>query len=215
MRRFFTSFLIFFASATCLAQWKIDAGINIFPIRSKTFEITSEFSHHPGYGLILNLGQTIKTGYTGLLSDDLDDGIRERTTSGAFFKAGARLYPTSFAGKDHKASLFVGGFVILSQYRQTGLKNEFINNGPSDVYTGVSSKGTILFPAAVIGLKHQLSRDLILEWGFQKSFIFGRNDYLGRRSHNYQPGAGSAQSDPFFGYCQGILSLKYRFRNRK
>lgn len=210
MRLLFTS-LFFLTTSMALAQWKANVGINIPPIIAKSAEISSEFSHHPGYSLNFNVGHTFKTGHIGLLDNDVYDRISQRRTSGTFLKGGARLYPTSFSGKERRSHLFVGAFLIFSQYRQTAL---FEKLEVSDTYVPVSSKGVALFPAATIGFKHHLNRSLILEWGIQKSFVFRENDYLGRRLRNYQPGAGSAQSDPILGYCQGILALRYQFARR-
>ena len=41
-------------------------GIYVIPVIAKTLEISSEFSHHPGYSLIINAGYTLKTGFTGI-----------------------------------------------------------------------------------------------------------------------------------------------------
>lgn len=212
MRLLFLS-VFFLTSATCHAQWKTSVGINIPPIIAKSAEISSEFRHHPGYSLNLNLGRTFKTSHIGLIDYKVYDGVSQRQTSGTFLKAGARLYPTSISGKQKRNHFFVGAFFVLSQYRQTALQREFSDSEFTDTYTPVSRKGTVLFPAATIGFQHNLTRFLILDWGVQKSFVLRENNYLGRRDRNYQPGAGSAQSDPFIGYFQGILSLKYQFSN--
>ena len=209
MRLLFLS-VFFLTSATCHAQWKTSVGVNIPPIIAKSAEISSEFRRNPGYSLNFNLGHTFKTGHTGLIDHKVYDRISERRTSGTFVKAGVRLYPTSMSAKQKRNHFFLGAFLILSHYRQTALFEEL---EVSDTYTPVSSKGTVLFPAATIGFQHNLTRFLILDWGVQKSFVLRENNYLGRRDRNYQPGAGSAQSDPFIGYFQGILSLKYQFSN--
>lgn len=213
MRLFFLS-LFFLAFASCHAQWKTSIGINIPPIIAKSAEISSEFSRHPGYSLNLNLGNTFKTGHLGLINYKVYDGVSKRQTSGTFLKAGARLYPTLISGKQKKNYFFIGAYFILSQYRQTALQRELSEDLEfSDTYTPISRIGTIVFPAATIGFQHNLTKFLILDWGVQKSFVLRENNYLGRRDRNYQPGAGSAQSDLFIGYFQGILSLKYKFSN--
>lgn len=206
MRVYFLS-LFFFTSLISHAQWKTSVGINIPPIIAKSAEINSEFSRHPGYSLNFNLGYTFKTGHSGLIDYKVNDRISERRTSGAFFKAGARVYPTSISGKQKRNHFFLGAFLILSQYRQTAL---FEKLEVSDTYIPVSSRGTALFPAATIGFQHHLTRFLILDWGLQKSFVLRENNYLGSRRRNYQPGAGSPQSDPFVGYFQGIIAFKYQ-----
>lgn len=212
--KLFSLSLFFLASASCHAQWKTSVGINLLPIIAKSAEISSEFSRHPGYSLNLHLGHTFKTGHTGLIDYDVYDGVSQRRTSGTFLKAGARLYPTSISGKQKRNHFFVGAYFILSQYRQTALQRELSQDSQfSDIYTPVSRKGSIIFPAGTIGFQHNLTRFLILDWGVQKSFVLRENNYLGRRGRNYQPGAGSAQSDPFIGYFQGIVSLKYKFSN--
>lgn len=204
----FSFSLFFLTSAISHAQWKTSVGIDIPPIIAKSAEITSEFRHHPGYSLNFNLGHTFKTGHVGLIDHKVDDRISERRTSGTFFKGGVRLYPTSISGKQKRNHFFVGASLVLSQYRQTAL---FEKLEVSDTYIPISSKGVALFPAATIGFQHNLTRFLILDWGVQKSFVIREDNYLGRRDRNYQPGAGSAQSDPFIGYFQGIVAFKYRF----
>lgn len=213
MRLLFLS-MFFLTSATCHAQWKTSLGINIPPIIAKSAEISSEFRRHPGYSLNFNLGHTFKTGHIGLIDHKVNDGISDRRTSGTFLKAGARLYPTSMSRKQKRNHFFVGASLILSQYKQTALQQDLLEDpGFMDIRTPVSVKGTAVFPAATIGFQHHLNRFLILDWGVQKSFVLRENNYLGIRDRNYQPGAGSAQSDPFIGYFQGILSLKCQFSN--
>ncbi|GGN06149.1 hypothetical protein GCM10010967_46660 [Dyadobacter beijingensis] len=197
------------------AQWKTSLGVNIPPVIAKSVEISSELSRHPAYSLNFNIGHTFKTGHTGLIDRKVNDGIRERRTSGTFVKAGVRLYPTSTSGKKKRNHFFVGATLILSQYKQTALRQNLLNDtGGIDIRTPVSVKGTTLFPAATIGFQHNLTKFLILDWGVQKSFVFRENNYLGLKDRNYQPGAGSAQSDPFIGYFQGIVALKYQFARR-
>ncbi|TLU96356.1 hypothetical protein [Dyadobacter sediminis] len=213
MKLFFLSMFLL-TSAISHAQWKTSVGINIPPFIARSAEISSEFRRHSGYSLDLNFGHTFKTGHTGLVNYKVYDGISQRRTSGTFLKAGARLYPASISGKQKKNQLFIGAFLVLSQYRQTALQQELsADSGFLETYMPVLKKGTVLFPAAIIGFQHTISRLLVLDWGVQKSFVIRENNYLGRRERNYQPGAGSAQSDPFIGYFQGIVALKYRFAN--
>lgn len=207
MRLIFFS-IFFLTTIMARAQWKTSLGVNIPPIIAKSIEISSELSRHPGYSLNFNIGHTFKTGHVGLIDRKVYDRISERRTSGTFFKAGVRLYPTSMSGKQKRNHFFVGASLILSQYRQTAL---FEKLEVSDTYVPISSKGVTLFPAATIGFQHNLTRFLILDWGVQKSFVIRENNYLGLKDRNYQPGAGSAQSDPFIGYFQGIIAFKYRF----
>ncbi|MHA4739616.1 hypothetical protein [Dyadobacter sp. MSC1_007] len=209
--RLILSSVFFLTTVMAHAQWKASLGLNIAPVLAKSIELSSEFSRHPGYSLDFNLGYIFKTGHIGLIDYKVDDRIRERRTSGTFFKAGARLYPTSMSGKQKRNHFFVGAFLVLSRYKQTGF---FEKLEVSDTYVPVSTKGTALFPAATIGFQHHLSRFLRLDWGVQKSFVIRKDDYLGSKQRNYQPGAGSPQSDPFIGYFQGILALKYQFANR-
>jgi hypothetical protein len=116
------------------------------------------------------------------------------------------------SGKKKRNHFFVGASLVLSQYKQTALQQNLSEDaGFMDIRTPVSVQGTTLFPAATIGFQHNLTKFLILDWGVQKSFVLRGNNYLGIRDRNYQPGAGSAQSDPFIGYFQGILALKYQF----
>lgn len=209
--RLILSSVFFLTTIIAQAQWKANLGLNMPPILAKSFELTSEFSRHPGYSLDFNLGHTFKTGHSGLIDYKVYDRISERRTSGTFFKAGGRLYPTSMSGKQKRNHFFVGAFLVLSHYKQTGL---FEKLEVSDTYVPVSTSGTAVFPAATIGFQRHLTRFLTLDWGVQKSFVIREDNYLGSKQRNYQPGAGSPQSDPFIGYFQGVVALKYQFANR-
>ncbi|QRR00052.1 hypothetical protein [Dyadobacter sandarakinus] len=205
-------FLLFLSSVSCHAQWKASAGINLPPLIARSVEVSSELSRHPGYSLIFQAGQTFKSSHIGLTDYKVDDRISQRKTSGTFLKAGGRIYPGSLSGKQQRNRFFAGALLIFSHYNQTALMRDLLqDSGFGEQYTWVSAKGTTLFPAATIGFQHQLTRSFILEWGVQKSFVIRRDNYLGSRQRNYQPGAGSAQSDPFIGYFQGIVAVKYQF----
>jgi hypothetical protein len=194
------------------AQWKSDIGVNVVPLIAKSLEINSEFRKYPAYSLNLSMGYSFKTGHTGFITNDVYDGIGNRQTSGFFSKAGIRFYPLSLSEKQRKSKFYVGGSLIFSQYKQTASKREWFANGDyTEDYIPVSTNGNTIFPAVNIGFTHQISRHINLDWGFQKSFVIRKNDYIGLKSRNYQPGAGSPQSDPFIGYLQGIISVRYRF----
>lgn len=211
----FSSLLLVLASTICQAQWQASAGINFAPLIARSVELNSEFMKHPGYALNLNIGGTFNTGHVGLIDFKKYDGVTNRRTSGAFVKAGGKLYPSGLSGKQRRNNFYVGALVIVSQYKQSALKREFQNGEFSDISIPSSVEGVTAFPAISFGFVHNISRQLILDWGVQKSFVIRKDDYLGTKMRNYQPGGGSHQSDPFIGYLQGILSLKYRFASRE
>ena len=198
--------------ATSLAQWKADVGLNVVPLIARSVEISSEFSKHPGYSLNFNLGYTFNSSHVGLTDYDVYDFISNRKTSGAFVKFGGRLHLASLGGRERRTNFFVGAQVIASQYRQTAIR-EPIDGGQNYVgRSAISANGTNVSPAVSLGFTRKITQKFTLEWGVQKSFISQRNDYIGRRARNYQPGMGSGQSDPFIGYLQGILALRYRIK---
>lgn len=203
--RFILLSVFFLTTVMAHAQWKASLGLNIPPVLAKSIELSSEFSRHPGYSLDFNLGHTFKTGHIGLIDYKVDDRIRERRTSGTFFKAGARLYPTSMSGKQKRNHFFVGAFLVLLHYEQTGL---FEKLEVSDTYVPVSTKGTALFPAATIGFRHHLTRFLTLDWGVQKSFVIRKDDYMGNKHRNYQPGGGIASVGSIYRLFSGHPRLE-------
>jgi hypothetical protein len=120
------------------------------------------------------------------------------------------------SGKKRRNNLFVGAFLIFYQYKQTALKQDMLNNWQySDSYTKVTASRVTGFPATTIGFTHQISYHITLEWGIQKSFFIRKDNYIGIKRQNYQPGAGSLQSDPFIGDQQGIASIRYRLGGSK
>ena len=193
-----------------IAQWKADIGVNVIPIIAKSVEITSEFKRHPGYSINVNLGYTFDTGHIGLADYKVYDFISNRKTSGAFLKAGGRLYLASLGGKKRQTDFFIGAQIIGSQYHQTAIR-EPIDGGQNYVgKSAFSANGVIISPAVSFGITREIYKKFLLECGIQKSFISYRDDYLGRSARNYQPGMGSGQSDPFIGYLQGIVAVRYR-----
>ena len=204
--------LVIFVSipATSFAQWKADVGLNVIPLMARSVEISSELRRHPAYSLNFNVGYTFKSGHIGLADYKVYDFITKRRTSGGFLKAGGRIYLTGLSGKERKTDFFVGAQVIVSQYHQTAIR-EPIDGGQNYVgRSAVSANGIIVSPAVSFGLARELSKKLSMDCGVQKSFVTDRDDYIGRSARNYQPGMGSGQSDPFIGYLQGILALRYR-----
>ncbi|MCF2447223.1 hypothetical protein L0657_24930 [Dyadobacter sp. CY345] len=204
--------LLFFIS--CLpslvsAQWNAQLGVNVIPLIAKTLEVTSEFSHHPGYSLNVNAGYTFKTGFVGIPDYKIYDYISDRQTSGAFLKAGGRLYLRSLTGVQRRTNFFVGAAIIVSQYDQTALRRLVTPNGENtENYVDVSAKGVSFCPAFSIGFSRRIGEKFTFDWGLQKALVTRENDFIGTRRRNYQPGAGSGQS-VFLSYFQGILSLKY------
>jgi len=202
---------IFCLPSLSFAQWNAQLGVNVIPVIAKTLEISSEFSHHPGYSLTLNAGYTLKTGFTGIPDYKVYDYISERQTSGAFLKTGGRLYLQSLNGTQRRTNFFIGAALIISQYNQKALRRL---TGPNyentDNYVNVDSKGVSLCPAVSMGFSRRLSKKFTLDWGLQKAFLNRGDDFIGTKNRNYQPGAGSGQSI-ISEYFQGNLTLKYQF----
>jgi len=158
MRKFLK--LFFFVSAlpsVTFAQWRADIGINVIPVIANSVEITSEFSRHPGYTFIFNLGYTIQSGHTGLVDHKVYDQISNRKSSGAFLKAGGRIYLASLNGQQRKSNFFVGAKIIVSQYHQTAVMVPIDGGQNLEGETPVSSNGVIISPAISLGFTRKLS----------------------------------------------------------
>jgi hypothetical protein len=191
------------------AQWQSRIGLNVVPLVAKSLEVTSEFSHHPVYSLNFNAGYTFNTGYLPLFDIKFYDGVEKRRTSGAFAKAGGRVYPGSLNGRERRANFFVGAGLIVSEYKQKALKAD-LSSGSLDLdYRPVSSKGVILCPSFSMGFTAKVAKKMYLDWGIQKAFVNREDDLIGKKYRNYQPGAGSGQVHSLTQYIQGILVLKY------
>lgn len=208
---------ILFLFACCLpsivmAQWNAQLGVNVIPVIAKTLEITSEFSRHPGYSLNVHAGYTFKTGFVGIPDYKIYDYVSDRQTSGAFLKAGGRLYLRSLTGVERRTNFFIGGALIVSQYNQTALRRLVTSTGENtENYENVRSKGVSFCPSFSIGFSRRITNKFTIDWGLQKAFVNREHDFIGTRRRNYQPGAGSGQS-VFSNYFQGILSLQYRLK---
>jgi hypothetical protein len=215
MMKFFY-LLVLISPGLAYAQWEKQVGINLIPAIGKSFEVNSELRKNTAYSLNLALGYTFDSRHAGILDRRIYDGVSDLETSGTFVKAGGKIYPFGFGGKSQQANLYVGGYAVISQYKQSAIEgvspgsywdpiNPIGGKGP------VSADGVILFPAATIGFTGKIGRKLMLDCGIQKSFVTGREDFIGKEFNNYQPGAGTPQRDSYIGYIQGVLALRYRF----
>ncbi|REA57423.1 hypothetical protein DSL64_24015 [Dyadobacter luteus] len=216
MKSIYICLFILFLPGWTYAQWEKQIGVNVIPAIGKSLEVNSEIRENTAYSLNLALGYTFNSRHAGVLDRRLYDGISDLETSGAFVKAGGKIYPFGFKGKSQKASLYVGGFAVLSQYKQNAIRDISYSSyrdpaNPDFDHIPVSARGIIVFPAATIGFSSKISRQLMLDWGIQKSFVTGRKDFIGKEFNNYQPGAGTPQRDSYIGYIQGVVSVKYRF----
>ncbi len=216
MRRLFCITLILSAAPAAYAQWTGKAGINFIPVIAKSVEVTSEFSNRSWYALTADAGYTFNTGYTGI-SDYLDwDFYDRRRTSGLYARLGGRLYTPGF-GPSREVRFYINPLMVISNYRQTALRSS--PEDPKLPPVKVSASGTVLIPALRIGFTRPVSRKLSIDFGVQKSLNPKRDDMMGSRLRNYQPGAGSHQNPLFLevrhtralGYLQGYLTLKVGF----
>ena len=206
----FTLLIVFAGSIRVQAQWKKTVGINIvLPPTARTLELTSEFSPHPAYALTFNAGYTHRASFQGF--SKVHDGVWNRQSSGAFFKLGGRAYLLSLAKKQPPVNLFVGAQLIGSSYRQSA-RVEIIDPGFWPVTPNPHPKvnGFIWGAALTSGLTIYLTKRIALDGGIQYGFQPTRDDYIGRRSFNYQPGFGLSRSGEQVTSLQGILNVKYR-----
>lgn len=185
-------------------------GINTVPVIARTLELTSELRPQPAYGITFNTGYTFNTNHTGFVDADVLEAIDNRKTSGAFFKLGGRVYLASLKGRKPASNIFAGILIIGSQYHQKAMTASLDDAPPASfVPTPLQAKGFIMSPAVNAGFSFTLSKKLLLEAGVQHTFRVKREDFIGRRQRNYQPGMGSGQSQPLQ-YLQGMLNLKYQ-----
>lgn len=195
-------------SGVCMAQWNTKIGINVVPLITKTLDIESEFSYHPGFAFQVGIGGTFNTSYQGLIHFDVYDGIEDRRTSGAFFKAGGKLYLNNLKGVVHRNNFFIGATGVFSYYHQKAMKRDLNTEDIDNVKSyPVEVKGLLFAPTISTGFWHRLNDKLSLEWGVQVPLYISRNNFLGLRDRNFQPGLGSGSLIP---YLQGILMLKYQ-----
>lgn len=198
-------------STAGMAQWTAKIGINAAPLIAKTVEVISEFSYHPAFAIQAGAGGTFGTKHIGLIDYKVDDGVENRTTSGAFLKAGGKIYLNNLNGTLHNNSFFIGANAIVSYYHQTALQQNYDQDTRDylDSYSPVSAKGVLFVPVVSAGMSHHFSKRLGFDWGVQMPIHMRRSDIPGTDMRNYQPGVGSGQSNPFIGYLQAILLFKY------
>jgi len=110
-------FLLLFLSIVfqsyCAAQWTRQLGFNVVPVIANSLELVSEFSRHPRYSLNFNAGYTFNTSHVGMIDHKVYDGLSQRKTSGAFAKAGGKLYLTGLNGKQRKTNFYLGLLLLF------------------------------------------------------------------------------------------------------
>jgi hypothetical protein len=167
---------------------KLLLGINLHTLPANSYEMSSAYSFNS------RLEATLKVGYTGKkgirFQNDVDDLFENKTHAGYFVKSGAR-----FILKDR---YFLSAEAIVSYYKNTGWHNV------DDALVYQSAKGTIVGLGLSPGFRFPIKKRLLIDLGLQVAFAQTRNDYVGTRYHNYQPGLGSLGGDP---YLQGICSI--------
>gem|GEM_PF-6950827 len=187
-------------------------GINTPPVLTRTLEITSEIQPHPAYSVTLQTGYTFNTPFTGIDYQLIHEFIHSRRTSGFFYKLGGRAYLLSLGGNERSKNLFIGAMIIGSHYTQSAIYEPNDPANPINIpKQNREAKGTVFSPAITAGFSVNLSKSLGLDVGVQHALKVKRDDLIGARDRNYQPGMGAKSSDPVLGYVQGILNLKYRF----
>ena len=196
--------ILIFSSIVSQAQIQKSIGINWVPLIAKTLEINGEVKPKQWFAINASTGYTFNTSYIGLIDYKVYDFTKDRKTSGWFLKSSFLFYPTGLKGKESKTSFFMGLGLALSDYNQSA-----IYMPQDEPERRLTRTGTILSPLASLGFTSKISNHFYLNWGVQRPFYIHRDDFIGTRRRNYQPGLGNPQSDPFVGYLQGILTLKY------
>lgn len=192
------------------AQWRKTVGVNIvFPLTAPTLELASELTTHPAYALTFNIGYTHRASFQGF--NKVCDGIYDRKSSGAFVKLGIRSYLFSFVNHRPAFNLFIGAQLIGSHYYQTGTV-EIIDPGfspfPQNPY--LKAQGVIWGGALTGGLAIRIVKRISFDGGIQYGLQPTRDDYIGNRTFNYQPGFGLSRAGKQATSIQGIVTMKYQ-----
>lgn len=168
---------------------RILLGLNLSPILANSYEIIGTYSISKEFEISLKFGYAGKNGLRFIQLKG--DYIENKTHSGFFAKSGIRFIS--------KFKFFISTDLIFSQYVNTGTDNSF--NPP----IFLKSRGEIFGIGATTGYRKEILKDKIfLDIGLQIAFAQKRNDYVGFIGHNYQPGLGVIQGNPYF---QGIFAL--------
>lgn len=188
---------LYFLSLLCLlkiksfAQWETQVGVNLLPITIGSYEISAELSHNPQLAIVANAGYLHKTGFEVLWDDKVGDNVKNRRTSGAFYKMGVRYYFVRSTAQPRKVKSFVGAMLIGSHYSKTADTTDFNAHWTGDlIYAKTSRKGFSWGPAISFGLNFRLSSRFSLDIGTQNSYMINDDDWIGRKNRNYEPGFG-------------------------
>lgn len=177
---------------TAQAQKKTEIGFNLMPISAGSYELVTERKINKRLAVSVKAGYASEQGLRFILKKD--DGIDNKKHSGFFGKVGLKYYFTK--------GFFLLGNIIYSNYHNSG---EINTNGNKEI---ISSSGGIWALGLTPGYKFALEDNnrLFLTLGIQVGFAQSRNDLVGIRGHNYQPGLGPVGNT----YCQPILAFTYR-----
>lgn len=208
MRNLFLLFI--FLANPVWAQWTSKVGINLPPLIGSSFEATSEFSNREWYAVTVDLGYTWNSSFLGIYDDKAWDGYKDFRTSGVYGRLGFRLYTREF-GPSQKVRFYLNPLWVVSNYSQSARFFDVMSTQPLGEGEPVKVQGTVLVPGLRLGFTRVLNRRFMLDFGVQKTLNPPRNNLIGLRKDNYQPGVGSTNVTPWLDYLQGYFSFKFIF----
>lgn len=208
MRNLFLLFI--FLANPVWAQWTSKVGINLPPLIGSSLEVTSEFSNREWYAVTVDFGYTFNTHFRGFYDDKVWDGYKDLRTSGVYGRLGFRLYTREF-GPSQKVRFYLNPLLVVSNYSQSARFFDVMSTPPFEEGEPVRVQGTVLVPGLRLGFTRVLNRRFMLDFGVQKTLNPPRNNLIGLRKYNYQPGVGSTNVTPWLDYLQGYFSFKFIF----
>jgi hypothetical protein len=192
MKRYFVG-LALLASLTASAQrWESRIGLNLLPLVARTLEVRAALHPTPAWALTLDVGGTLGSRFQGLsLSKVGDDVSGKRRTSGAYLRAGGKVYWKRLANPVAPVSFLTGLSVVASAYRAVARVQDWSTLPPDPAREETrTSRGFLWGLGLTGGLAWDLNRRFSHEIGVQYCLHPPRTDYFGLAYRNYQPGMG-------------------------
>lgn len=183
----------------------INIGLNLAPLATGTPELQGACFVYKFVGVTIAGGATFRI-LEGPIK--LNDGVRNRSTNGVYWKAGlvGRL-PLAIQKK--KLSLWLKALYIGSKYEESAIRKAYIStpsglspNGTESVRASGIAHGFAISP----GIDIFLTKHLDLRAGCQIG-MYKRNDMIRHTAGTYQPGFGTMWG---FAPEQFILGVNYR-----
>jgi hypothetical protein len=169
---------------------EVKAGVNFAPVLNGSFEAIGELSFRNKLSATLGLGYTFDE---GLLTGRIQ-------ASGAYFKAGARMYIFNSLMRRRLANidLFLGASFIGSRYSRDRARYVLVDQTWRPLY--YRETGLVAGAGITTGVTLRAGKKTEVDLGLQIPWVFEGQ----RMPYRYIPGFGD------YGFVQGIFGLKYR-----